>query len=231
MSILRTEYPIEKFKDKAIVITRDMYIEEKFFSINEKYSPYLSKVVISNGLIRDRIKKVTEEIINEIPKNEEIVFLIMLKGAIESSKIFLENFQEIDNIKGLNLRYTVEYIHTSSYQNDKSTGELNIKSGYSIFNNLKGKNIIIIEDIYDSGLSLNKFIEMLKRFEIKSVKTFVLIQKMNIEHLKYNYFPEYIGFLIPMDFIIGFGCDYNEYFRDLEHLCVINNQGIQHFKI
>ncbi len=225
------EYPLEQFRDKAIIIDRNMYIDEKFFNINEKYAPYLSKVIISNGQIKDRISKIAHDVIKKIQRNEEIVFLIMLKGAIESSKVFLENFQEIDNIKGLNLRYTVEYIQTSSYQNDKSTGELNIKSGDNIFNNLKGKNIIIIEDIYDSGLSLNKFIEMLKRFEIKSVKTFVLIQKMNIEHLKYNYFPEYIGFLIPMDFVIGFGCDYNEYFRDLEHLCVINNQGIQHFKI
>ena len=225
------EYPLEQFRDKAIIIDRNMYIDEKFFNINEKYAPYLSKVIISNGQIKDRISKIAHDVIKKIQRNEEIVFLIMLKGAIETGKIFLEEFQKIESERDLHIKFTCEYIQISSYINDKSTGEIQIKSDKNTFKNLKGKNIIIIEDIYDSGLSLNEFIKYLKSFEVKSVKTFVLIQKMNIEHLKYNYFPEYIGFLIPMDFVIGFGCDYNEYFRDLPHLCVINEEGIQHFKV
>ena len=225
------EYPLEQFRDKAIIIDRNMYIDEKFFNINEKYAPYLSKVIISNGQIKDRISKIAHDVIKQITRNEEIVFLIMLKGAIETGKIFLEEFQKIESERDLHIKFTCEYIQISSYINDKSTGEIQIKSEKNTFKNLKGKNIIIIEDIYDSGLSLNEFIKFLKSFEVKSVKTFVLIQKMNIEQLKFNYFPEFIGFIIPMDFVIGFGCDYNEYFRDLPHLCVINEEGIQHFKV
>ena len=95
---------------------------------------------------------------------------------------------------------------------------------------VKGKNILIIEDIFDTGSTIMKTKETLDLMGAASSKVAVLFHKRNPKNLYYNYFADFIGFIIPNKFAIGFGMDYNQYYRDLTHLCVINQAGIEAFK-
>jgi hypoxanthine phosphoribosyltransferase len=72
--------------------------------------------------------------------------------------------------------------------------------------------------------------KVLEAFGPASLKIATLFHKKNPKNLGHNYFADYVGFLIPDEFIIGYGMDYNEYYRDLNHLCVINKSGIEYFK-
>ena len=87
---------------------------------------------------------------------------------------------------------------------------------------VKGKNIIVVEDIYDSGSSLNQMDAALRAFQPLSLEYAIIFHKKNPKNLKYNHYSKYIGFFIPDYFVIGYGLDYNEQFRDLSHLAVIS---------
>ena len=157
-----------------------------------------------------------------------------MKGAITYNTILSEKITNIlknDCTNSLTMDFICEYISISSYSGDKSTGNVKIKEDEKILEKLRGQDVIIVEDIYDSGLTMVKLIEFLKKFEPNSVKTTVLFQKMNPENLHLNLSIDYIGFLIPCTFVIGFGLDYNEEFRNLDHLCSISKCGIETFKI
>ena len=107
----------------------------------------------------------------------------------------------------------------SSYTNTESTGE--VKNSISR-EDCEGKNILIVEDIYDSGNAMKKMIEVSKNCGAKTVKACVLLHKRNPKNLQFNYYADYIGFFIPERFIVGYGLDYNEKMRDMRHVCVIN---------
>ena len=95
---------------------------------------------------------------------------------------------------------------------------------------VRGRNILIVEDIFDSGTTIMKTREVLLKQGIASLKVATLFHKKNHKNIKHNYLADFVGFLIPDVFVIGYGMDYNEYYRDLNHLCVINKEGIEHFK-
>ena len=95
---------------------------------------------------------------------------------------------------------------------------------------VRGRNILIVEDIFDSGATIMKTREVLLKQEIASLKVATLFHKKNPNNVKYSYFADFVGFLIPDVFVIGYGMDYNEYYRDLNHLCVINKAVIENFK-
>lgn len=87
-----------------------------------------------------------------------------------------------------------------------------------------------MEDIFDSGSTVIKTKHVLDKLKPASLKISTLFHKKNPANLKYEYFADFLGFVIPDAFVVGFGMDYNEYYRDLNHLCVINHAGKEYFK-
>ena len=227
-----TNYPVENLKGKTVIIDESSYIDKNLIVIPKQYSPYIDKVMIAKGLIMDRIEKLAQEIVRDY-SNKHVVLLVVLKGAIMFGSVLAEKITEIlsnDITNSCTMTFSVEYVSVKSYVDDKSSGEVKIKMDDKYQAMLKGQNVLIIEDIYDSGQSMCALSKFLIGYELTSLNTAVLIQKMNPHHLKYNYEIKYLGFLIPDSFVIGFGMDYNEEFRQLNHLCVINKEGIQKFK-
>ena len=96
---------------------------------------------------------------------------------------------------------------------------------------VKDKNILIVEDMYDTGHTMMTMINTLKEMKAKSVKTCVLMHKKNPDNLVYNYYCDYIAFFIPIIFVIGYGLDYNEYVRDMRHICSISKFGIEKYTV
>lgn len=95
---------------------------------------------------------------------------------------------------------------------------------------IRGNNILVVEDIFDSGTTIIKTKQVIEAYSPSSLKIAALFHKRNPKNLVHNYYADYIGFVIPNEFVVGYGMDYNEYYRDLNHLCVINQAGIDYFK-
>ena len=93
----------------------------------------------------------------------------------------------------------------------------------------KDTHVLVVEDIFDTGNSMIKLLNLLESHKPASVRTFILLHKLNKAHLKFNYTCDYIGFLIPDKFVIGFGLDMNEYVRDIPHVCVTSEVGISRY--
>ena len=112
------------------------------------------------------------------------------------------------------------------YNSCRSTGEIQVM-GMDDLNVLKGKNVLIVEDIIDTGRTMKKLLATLNKYEPKSVKVACLLRKRT--PLSDGYAPHFVGFEIPDKFVVGYALDYNEYFRDLAHICNINEHGKEKF--
>ena len=110
----------------------------------------------------------------------------------------------------------------------RSTGEVKI-IGMDDLNVLKGKNVLIVEDIIDTGRTMKKLLKLLKEYEPKSLNVACLLRKRT--PLSDGYAPHYVGFEIPDKFVVGYALDYNEYFRDLAHICAINEYGKEKYSV
>jgi len=96
------------------------------------------------------------------------------------------------------------------------------------FASLKGKHILLVEDIVDTGKTMVRIISELQKHGAASIKVACLLVKNTKKSNGYT--PDYAGFIIPDIFVVGYCLDYNEHFRDLSHICIINNKGKEKYK-
>jgi hypoxanthine phosphoribosyltransferase len=157
----------------------------------------------------DIAKKVTElgEQINRDYQNQEIVLVCILNGSF----IFCA-----DLIRKLNVNVQVEFISVSSYHGAVSTGDIQFR--LDVKQSLVGKNIIIVEDIVDTGLTLSFLLDHLKTKKPKSLKLCSLLLKR--ARLKTEVKVDYLGFDIEDKFVIGYGLDFDGRYRELPYIGV-----------
>ncbi|XP_047667594.1 hypoxanthine-guanine phosphoribosyltransferase isoform X4 [Tachysurus fulvidraco] len=122
----------------------------------------------------------------------------------------------------------VEFIRLKSYLNDCSTEDLHIV-GPDDLSVLTGKNVLIVEAIVDTGRTMKMLLQHVEKFQPKSVRVASLLLKQIPGGAAT--LPDYIGFIIPDRFVVGYALDYNEYFRDLNHICVISETGKLKYKL
>ena len=164
------------------------------------------KVLIDEQKLNKRIREIAEQISNEY-KDEEIVLVCILKGAvyftIELSK----------NIK--NDSVILDFMKVSSYGNNtETTGNVDLKIDLST--NIENKNVIIVEDILDTGYTLNYLYDYLKSKNPKTLKICVLLDKK--ERRKKSIDVDYTGFEIENKFVVGYGLDYEDKLRNLPYV-------------
>lgn len=164
------------------------------------------KVLINEEELNKRIIELAEEISKDY-KNEEVVLICILKGAayfaVDLSKKIKDNVIILDFMK------------VNSYGNEKeSTGKINFTLDLST--NIENKNVIIVEDIIDSGYTLNYLFDYLRRKNPKDLKICVLLDKE--ERRKKDIKIDYIGFKIENKFVIGYGMDYEDKYRNLPYI-------------
>lgn len=168
------------------------------------------KVLFSNEEIEERIKEVGEEITKDY-NNEEMKVVVVLKGAFMTAATLVKY---IDN---MNLE--MEFTRVSSYLDKKeSTGKVNVL--VDIKEDLTGENILIVEDIIDSGNTLNFLKEEYLRRGAKSVKIMSLLDKPS--RRKVDITPDYTGFVIEDKFVVGYGLDNNEKERNIPYVGYID---------
>lgn len=164
------------------------------------------KTLIDEKELNERILEIAKEISADYI-NEEIVLVCILKGA---------TYFAIDLSKKItNDDIIIDFMKVSSYGSQtESSGKINFKLDLS--ENIENKNVIIVEDIIDTGITLNYLYNHLKSKNPKSLKLCVLLDKK--ERRIQDIHVDYIGFEIENKFVVGYGLDYDEKYRNLPYI-------------
>lgn len=167
-------------------------------------------VLISEEQIQKRVKELGEQINRDYAGKTPVV-ICMLKGAI----VFFS-----DIVRNLDIPLTMEFVRLSSYRNGTTSGEMELITDVNI--DIEGKDILIVEDVVDSGKTLSFFTELLKKRNPASVKICAFLDKPDKRQVPIT--ADYVAFEeINCGFVIGYGLDYAERYRELPYLAVINS--------
>ncbi len=176
------------------------------------------KVLISRDAIAKRVAEMGAEISHDFA-GEPVIFVGVLKG----SAIFLA-----DLARQVTLDATFDFIGVSSYGN-RPTPTQELKSGWDstgevklmkdVDQSMRDKNVIVVEDILDTGLTLTYLKKLLLAHQPKMLKIAALLDKPS--RRKLPLYGDYIGFTIPDEFVVGYGLDYAERYRNLPDVCIV----------
>lgn len=162
----------------------------------------IKEVLVTEDQIQSKIKELGERITNDY-EGKNLMLVGILKGAV----MFLS-----DLARNIKLPVMIDFMAVSSYGNSsESTGIVRIIK--DLESSIDGKDILIVEDIIDTGLTLSYLTDNLKKRRAKSVRIVTLLDKP--ERRKVEVPVDYTGFVIPDEFVIGYGIDYAEQYRNL----------------
>jgi len=168
------------------------------------------KLMISAKDISEKLIKVASQIDQDY-HGEELTIVMVMKGAICATA---------DLMRHIKTPAQLEYINASSYgQNGTKSGKLTIIGIEDL--NLKGKNVLLVDDIFDTGKTMTNIIKQLKEKQPKTIKSFVVFVKKVDRETSYN--PDYSLFEIENRFIVGYGLDYKEHYRGLPGIYEMQN--------
>lgn len=199
------------------------------FLIPPQYQDAVSHVLIPHGLIQDRIHKLAFDI-NQEYADKTLHLLCVLKGGssffweLQSALINLSSHRRTNTAK---FQFSFDFVRVKSYEGTESTGTVQITG--TDMRNLKGRHLLLVEDLIDSGLTMSQLVPHIeKNAQPASIRVAALMEKRT--HRSCGFKADYVGFDIPDLFVVGYSLDFNEAFRDMLHICVINEHGIEKFK-
>jgi hypoxanthine phosphoribosyltransferase len=168
----------------------------------------IGPVLLQNMMIRSRIREMGEQITHDYQGRSPFLIAI-LKGA----SIF-----HADLVRSVRLQLSYDFMAVGSYGKEtQSSGEVRILK--DLDESLEGKDVLMVEDIVDTGLTLHYLVQTLKARNPKSLKIAALLSKPS--RRKINVPVDYIGFEIPDEFVVGYGLDYAQRYRNLPDICVL----------
>lgn len=210
---------------RVIYLEDDATYDKSQFLVPHHYLDSIESVLIPKGLIEDRVEKLAQDI-RYAYEGKTVHLLCVLKGGsaffhalVDKLRLF-HKYNKSDYVP-----FTFDFIRVKSYDGTKSTGNVQV-SGADLAK-FAGKNLLLVEDIIDTGKTMAKLVPMLREFAPESVRVASLLEKRNPESC--GFLADFVGFNIPDKFVIGYCLDYNEIFRDLDHICIINEAGIAKF--
>ena len=175
----------------------------------------ISKILISEEQIQERVKELAAELSVEYAGKDPI-FVGVLKGVVMFYADFIKNFTE---------PCQMDFMWISSYAGTESTGKMNVKQDVS--QNIKGRHVVILEDIFDTGNALQYTYDHLIAKEPASLKICTLLDKPGRRRAGVTVVPDYVGFQIPNEFVVGYGLDFNEHYRNLPYIGVLSPKAYE----
>ena len=163
------------------------------------------KVLISKEQIENRVKELAKQIRKDY-KEKTITAICLLKGSL---------FFTADLTREIGGKIYLEFMQLSSYEGENTTGTIKLKKDID-FSEIKGKDVLIIEDIVDTGITLNYTLEHIKKAGANSVKVCTLLNKPSSRKIKVPI--DYVGFEIENKFVLGYGMDYDQLYRNLPYI-------------
>ncbi len=168
------------------------------------------KVLIPAAKIQERIAELGAEIDRDYPGGEPVYLIGVLKGAC----IFLADLARATNVPA-----RIEFIGISSYGKGKSSsGEVKVTKDLDV--SVEGHHVIIVEDILDTGLTLSYLVKLMAQRKPKTLRIATFLDKPDRRQSPVQ--VNYVGFKIPDEFVIGYGLDYAEDYRNLKDVCVLS---------
>ena len=169
----------------------------------------IKEILITEEQIRDKVKELAAEISREYA-GKDPVFVGVLKGVV----LFFA-----DMVRCIDIPCQIDFMCLSSYSGTNSTGRTEIRKDLSV--DIKGRHVIIMEDIFDTGTSLNFTVNHLLNKEPASLKVCTFLDKPERRRPGVTLQPEYVGYTIPNEFVVGYGLDYNEHYRNLPYIGIL----------
>ena len=169
----------------------------------------IQEILLTEEQIKARIEELGE-ILTEEYRDKNPVVIGVLKGVA----IFYA-----DMIRKINVPCQMDFMCISSYKGNKSSGNTNVRLDLAA--DIKGRHVLILEDIYDTGNSLTYLVNYLKMKQPASIKICTLLDKPEGRKPGITLQADYVGFTIPNAFVVGYGLDYNEGYRNLPYVGVL----------
>ncbi|XP_049655163.1 phosphoribosyltransferase domain-containing protein 1 isoform X2 [Accipiter gentilis] len=175
------------------------------FTYPQHYYGDLEYVLIPHGIIVDRTERLAKDIMQDIGDND-IVVLCVLKGGYKFCADLVEHIKNLSRNSERFISMKVDFVRLKSYH-----------------------NVLIVEDIVGTGRTMKVLLNNIEKYKPKMIKVASLLVKRTSRPDGYR--PDYYGFEIPDLFVVGYALDYNEHFRDLNHICVINDHGKAKYRV
>jgi hypoxanthine phosphoribosyltransferase len=171
----------------------------------------IDKILLSEDVILQRVQELGMQITQDY-QNKDVLLICVLKGAL----VFFA-----DLIRSIDIRFALDFVQLSSYGNNtQSSG--NVKFCRELIANVNDRNVLIIDDIIDSGLTLCHLRNCLLSQNPSSLKICVLLNKPS--RRTHPVAIDYVGFDIPDEFVVGYGLDFNEMYRGLRHIAILEKE-------
>ena len=169
----------------------------------------IERILLTNEQIRSRIQELGKELMRDYA-DKNPVFIGVLKGVV----VFYA-----DMIRAFDAHCQLDFMWISSYKGTQSTGSTVVRQDVSA--DLKGRHVVILEDILDTGRSLCFVVQHLKDKGAASVRICTLLDKPEGRAPGIDIRADYVGFTIPNAFVVGYGLDYNEKYRNLPYVGIL----------
>ena len=175
-----------------------------------------SRVVFTQEHIATIVHRLGREITSAFREIDNPLALVLLDGA--------KHFAD-DLLKQVELPLDVESLKASSYIGTRSSGTITFNGSAGLADKIRGRHILMIDDIYDTGLTLTALMKWLRACEPASIQTCVLLEKQHTHTREVN--VDFIGTPVEDAFLIGYGLDYNGRYRDLPYIGVLSEELIR----
>ena len=169
----------------------------------------ISKVLIEEKQINEKVKELAKRISDDYRKKENVPCLV---GLLKGSFIFIADLSRY-----IDIPIEIDFMIVSSYGNNQIGSEIKILKDIDV--QLSGRDVIIVEDIIDTGYTLEKICEVLQTRNIASLKICTLLNKPSRRKVNINI--DYNGFNIEDEFVVGYGIDYAQKYRNLNYIGVV----------
>ncbi|CAM9494961.1 unnamed protein product [Chrysoparadoxa australica] len=210
-------------REPMLINVEDAY-STQHFSLPQHYEGTIESILIPAGLIKDRIERVARDIRSDY-YGKTVHLMCVLKGGAAYFNDLLEALRNIhDYGRGEYIPVTYDFITCKSYEGTSSTGSVAVTGGN--LEGLKGKHVLLVEDIIDTGATMAKVVPLLESHGASSVRVTNLLEKRRDDG-ECHYTGDYVGFSIPDKFVVGYCLDYQEVYRDMMHIAIINAEGIE----
>ena len=173
----------------------------------------IQKVLLTEEQIKARIKELGA-ILSEEYAGKDPVVVGVLKGVV----VFYA-----DMIRELTVPCQMDFMWISSYKGTHSTGTMQVRQDLS--SDIEGRHVLILEDIFDTGNSLDFTVKYLQARNPASLKICTLLDKPERRNPAVTLEADWVGFTIPNEFVVGYGLDYNEYYRNLPFVGVLKPEA------
>lgn len=170
----------------------------------------IGKPLFTTQSIQDRVKELAKEISADY-EGKEILAVCILKGAF----MFFS-----DIVKRIQVPMNIDFLVASSYIKTATTGKVKIHA--DVREDIKGKHVIVFEDIIDTGLTLKYIKDVLLSRKPASLKVCAFLDKKTHRHVALK--PDYVGYEIPDEYVVGYGLDYDNKYRNLPYIAAFKKE-------